>query len=89
MLQSVLIFLAVIYIKVATCLLIRWFKRFQQDIDTNSQIRHSVILLAIATIFWPIVVPFTYLELLSKYQKIKEAIEYTPVDRATQDFYRN
>lgn len=47
---------------------------FQQDHGTRLQQRLSIALLVIATILWPIVVPFAYLELLSKSKKTKKLL---------------
>jgi hypothetical protein len=64
--------LCILYYFVIACLLFfRWLDFFVKDSGmTKEQRRFSVVILAIATLFWPISVPFSYLELLKSQQKI-------------------
>jgi hypothetical protein len=53
----------------------QWLSFFLDDKEMTSQMRwFSCVVLAIATIFWPIVVPFAYLELLKFHKKNKDII---------------
>lgn len=49
-----------------------WRLFFEQDTTLSPQDRvFSQVVLTIATVFWPLVVPFAYLELLHKVQREK------------------
>ncbi len=61
------------YLFIAYILFFRWLEFFVKDSGmTKEQRRFSVIILVMATLFWPITVPFSYLELLKSQQKILE-----------------
>ena len=63
-------FLTIFYLIVMPILLVRWLNAFLKDSTMSASQRHlSLVVLAIATLGWPIVLPFVYLELLSKAQK--------------------
>ncbi len=64
--------LCIIYYLVIACILFfRWLEFFVKDSAmTREERRFSVVILAFATLFWPISVPFSYLELLKSQQKI-------------------
>ena len=56
-----------IYVSVAVYFFATWFTIFQEDSGLSPrQIRLSWAVLLIATLFWPIVVPISYWELLRK-----------------------
>ncbi|WP_341998064.1 hypothetical protein [Chlorogloeopsis sp. ULAP02] len=58
------------------CFFTNWLEFFQQDKDMNSGERSfSSAILVIATILWPIIVPFAYLELLRFHKKHKKSID--------------
>ena len=62
--------LVVVYLLMASCFFYSWLKLFKQDTNLSSDERLlSQIVLVIATILWPVVVPITYLELLKKNDK--------------------
>jgi len=88
MLKLILFFLAFTYVAIAACLFIQWLSMFQQDHGTRLQQRLSIALLVIATILWPIVVPFAYLELLSKFKKDKEITKLV-LEQLNHDSYQN
>jgi len=72
--QFIFIFIFLIfYLVIAYLLFKKWLFLFLQDEDMSSNQRsYSWGILVIGTIFWPIVVPFAYLELLNfqlKYRK--------------------
>lgn len=72
--QLIFIFTFIIfYLVIAYLLFQKWLFLFLQDEEMSSNQRaYSGVILLIATIFWPIVVPFAYLELLNfqlKYRK--------------------
>lgn len=58
----------------STYFLTRWLAFFRQDTSLYSQEKTiHLMILVIATILWPIVVPVAYLELLSKQKKCNVA----------------
>ena len=77
MMQTVLTNLAIIfYVTMACCFFLQWLGFFIDDKEMNPTQRYfSVLVLMIATIFWPIVVPFAYLELLRFHKKNKQVID--------------
>ncbi|MCV3215522.1 hypothetical protein OGM63_18720 [Plectonema radiosum NIES-515] len=77
MLQTCLIYLAIIiYLVMAYCFFAEWLHFFLQDEQMNLEQRlFSGIILVIASIFWILVVPFAYLELLKFHKKHKEVID--------------
>lgn len=60
------------YMTIAACLFAQWAEIVQRDIRQRSQLVLLRGFLAIITIFWPLVVPIAYLELLIKVKKDKE-----------------
>ncbi len=63
-------FLITFYLLVMPILLVQWLDAFFKDTTMSVlQRRLSVGVLIIATLGWPIVLPFVYLELLSTTQK--------------------
>jgi len=61
--QELFIILAVLYFTTAIQCFTSWFKRFQLDTTlSNSEKLLCLKVLAIATIFWPIVLPLCSLE---------------------------
>lgn len=72
MLQTLVIAGATFYIAIAACLFTQWAEIMQRDIRKRYQLLLlRTFLLAIA-IFWPLIVPIAYLELLIKVKKDKE-----------------
>lgn len=59
------------------CFFCQWLEFFLEDEDINYMKPRlfSSVILVIATIFWPIVVPFAYLELLKFQKKHKDIID--------------
>ena len=70
--QILLISAAIFYVVIGSCLFTQWLDIMERDTQINSHILLSRILLVTATILWPIVVPFAYLELLPKSQSKKD-----------------
>ena len=74
MLLEMLLFSGTIfYILVGCCLFTQWLNIMQPD----GRIRSGMLVklfLFIASILWPFIVPFAYLELLPKYQSSKETM---------------
>jgi hypothetical protein len=65
-----------LYLSFATCLLNQWLFFLLNDRDMSQKQRFlSKIILALITIFWPIIVPFAYLELLKFHRKYNEEID--------------
>jgi hypothetical protein len=63
------------YILFACFLFGEWLGFFLDDKEMTSKMRwFSCVILTIATICWPIVVPFAYVELLKFHKKNKEVI---------------
>ncbi|ARV60861.1 hypothetical protein BZZ01_21570 [Nostocales cyanobacterium HT-58-2] len=76
MAQIFFIHLAIIvYLVMAYCFFNEWLGFFVADEDMDSEQRlFSTVILLLATILWPIVVPFAYLELLKFHKKHKQII---------------
>ena len=71
MLYLILLF----YILLAGLFFTRWLDFFLEDEEMSQQMRlFSMFILVIATILWPITVPFAYLELLKFHKKNKQII---------------
>lgn len=59
----------------AFCFFKEWLEFFMEDEQMNSQQRFlSGIIMVFASIFWALVVPFAYLELLKFHKKNKKII---------------
>jgi hypothetical protein len=68
--QLLLFFPLAFYFLLMPILLISWFNFFRQDDEmSRREKRLSIVVIAIATVLWPIVLPFAYLELLGKFKK--------------------
>lgn len=66
----------IFYLLLAYFLFVKWLLFFIKDKQmTPDEEFLSRIILLIATIFWPIVVPFAYLELLEFHHKYKKDID--------------
>jgi hypothetical protein len=71
MLYLILLF----YILLAGLFFTRWLDFFLEDEEMSQKMRLlSMLILVIATILWPITVPFAYLELLKFHKKNKQLI---------------
>lgn len=77
MIQTVLTNLAIVfYLVMACCFFIQWLGFFIDDKEMNSAQRHfSIVILVLATILWPLIVPLAYLELLKFHKKHKQVID--------------
>ena len=74
--QSLLLFFAAFYSLLMPIFLIHWIGLSKEDRDlTDSEKRLVFATIVVATLFWPIVVPFAYLELLSKSQSSAKATQ--------------
>lgn len=59
--------LLVAYLLMASCFFTLWLEFFKRDTRFSSEDRYlSIVILVIATILWPLVVPIAYLELLKE-----------------------
>nr|WP_017318466.1 hypothetical protein [Mastigocladopsis repens] len=66
----------IVYLVMAYCFFNEWLGFFLADEDIDSDQRLiSIVILVIATILWPIVVPFAYWELLKFHKKHKDIID--------------
>jgi hypothetical protein len=69
-------FLTAFYVLVMPLLLIQWLHTFIRDAKMSAgQKRLSLVVLVLATLCWPIVLPFVYLELLSHAQKTARQVK--------------
>ncbi|MEA5507935.1 hypothetical protein VB735_33595 [Halotia wernerae UHCC 0503] len=77
MLHPLLLSLVIIvYLVMGYYLFNEWLFFFLQDQEMSSEQRSfSRMILVLMTIFWPIVVPFAYLELLRFHKKHKKDID--------------
>ncbi|MBD2775349.1 hypothetical protein [Iningainema tapete] len=77
MLIKLVIYLAILgYLAMSYYFFSEWLEFFLADEEMNSEQRFfSSIILVVASILWPIVVPFAYLELLKFHKKHKEVID--------------
>ncbi len=68
--QVFLWFPVAFYVLVMPILFISWVSFFRQDHDLSADDKHlSILVITIATILWPVVLPFAYLELLEKFKR--------------------
>jgi cell shape-determining protein MreD len=77
MMQTVLTNLVIVfYLVMACCFFVQWLGFFIDDKEMNSSQRFfSMVILVIATILWPLIVPLAYLELLKFHKKHKQVID--------------
>nr|WP_276749671.1 hypothetical protein [Chlorogloeopsis fritschii] len=75
--HNILFYIAIlIYLIMSYCFFTSWLELFLQDKEMNPVERSfSIVILVVATILWPIIVPFAYLELLRFHKKHKESID--------------
>ncbi len=75
--STILLYVAIIfYFIMAFSFFQKWLVFFIADAEMSSEERvFSMIILVIATVFWPVVVPLAYLEVLKFHQKHKEVID--------------
>ena len=64
--KLLLICVSAFYSLIALRLFSAWLKVLQRDASLSSQQRQLYLRLIVITILWPLIVPFAYLELLSK-----------------------
>lgn len=71
MVEKLLTYLTmIVYLLMAYCFFMEWLGFFLRDEEMNYEQRFfSGFILIVATILWPIVVPFAYLELLKSRKK--------------------
>lgn len=77
MTQAVLTNLVILfYLIMACCFFIQWLGFFIDDKEMNSTQRFlSMVILIMATVLWPFIVPLAYLELLKFHKKHKQVID--------------
>lgn len=81
--KILLLLLVAFYTYISIRLFSSWMRFLLSDTDlTLGWTYLSVVIIITASLFWPLIVPFAYLELLRKIQQSKEAIE--TVDESTQ-----
>jgi|GEM_PF-1983364 len=67
LLHIVATFLVTEYLVTAVCLFINWQKLFLEETDLSSDERYlSMLTLCLATILWPLIVPISYIGLISR-----------------------
>jgi hypothetical protein len=73
--QVLLLVSGLFYVAVMPVLFISWLEFFRHDQDdlTHKEQHMSVLVIAIASLFWIIVLPFAYLELLDKFKRSSRA----------------
>lgn len=73
--QVLLVVSGLFYVAVMPVLFISWLEFFRHDQDdlTKKEQRISGLVIAIACLFWVIVLPFAYLELLDKFKRSSRA----------------
>lgn len=65
--KPLLVALVVTYLLTGSCFFYRWLQLFKKDTSLSSNERLlSLVMLVMATILWPVVVPIAYLELLKQ-----------------------
>lgn len=65
-----------VYLLMMVCFFRKWLFFLQSDEQSNlEQPIFNGVFLILASIFWPLIVPFAYLELLNFHQKHREAID--------------
>jgi Zn-dependent protease with chaperone function len=71
--QTLSFLLGVFYLVMMPILVASWLGFFRQDSNMSKEEKQvSLMVLTIATLLWPIVLPFAYLELLSKFKRASE-----------------
>lgn len=77
MFQTVITNLAIVfYLIMACCFFLQWLGFFIDDKEMTSTQRYfSILILILATILWPLIVPLAYLELLKFHKKHKQVID--------------
>lgn len=77
MFQAVMTNLAIIfYLIMACCFFMQWLGFFIDDKEMTSTQRYlSMLVLILATVLWPLIVPLAYLELLKFHKKHKQVID--------------
>jgi uncharacterized membrane protein len=79
MMQVLIFGVVALYIVVMPILFLNWYGLYQQDQEmTESERQISRIVMMIATVLWPIVLPMSYLELLSKVKRYERVAGGTP-----------
>ncbi|MBW4441512.1 MAG: hypothetical protein KME10_09820 [Plectolyngbya sp. WJT66-NPBG17] len=73
--QVLLLIGGLFYVAVIPVLFISWLEFFHHDRDnlTQQEQRISIVMIAIASVFWVIALPFAYLELLDKFKRSSRA----------------
>ncbi|UKO99665.1 hypothetical protein L6494_08145 [Nostoc sp. UHCC 0870] len=67
----------VFYLVIAYFLFKKWLFFFLEDKEMSSSQRSiSRLIIGIVTVFWPIIVPIAYLELLNLHMKYKKEIDF-------------
>lgn len=68
--QTLLLFPVGFYVLVIPILFLRWVSFFREDENLSGEEKKmSWLVIAIATLLWPVVLPFAYLELLCKLKR--------------------
>jgi hypothetical protein len=65
-----------VYVVMTICFFKEWLFFLQEDEESNlKQPVLQMVILVMASILWPVIVPFAYLELLNFHKKHREAID--------------
>ena len=69
--QVLLLISGLFYVAVMPILFISWLEFFHHDRDnlTHQEQQISMLIIAIATLLWAVVLPFAYLELLDRFKR--------------------
>lgn len=72
--QIVFLLLTAFYVFMMPVLFVNWHGLFCQDVEnlSGSEKRISLTVLAIATLAWPLVLPFAYIELLDQVKRLNQ-----------------
>lgn len=89
--EPLLAALIVAYLLIGHCFFTSWLEFFHLDTTLSSKERRlSVMILVVAAIAWPIVVPLAYLELLRSSKKsFKKPTSYSVIEEATHLYIHN
>lgn len=73
--QVLFVILGLFYLAIIPILFVSWLEFFRQDEDnlTHEEQKMSRFMIAIASFFWIVALPFAYIELLDKFKRASRA----------------
>lgn len=73
--QVLLLILGLFYGAIVPVLFVSWLEIFHHDTDslTHKEQKISQLMIAIASVFWIVALPFAYIELLDKFKRASRA----------------